>query len=142
MFLKEVLLCLAICQADSTQQSLHEETQRERASRGLAPQQLDDELCRLCQRWAQHMARTGRFSHGGGENVIAYGASTPSGAIRMWLGSPPHRAFLLGGATKAGWGAARSPSGTWYWAGAFRGEAILTEPTTYRPSRRGLFRRR
>lgn len=125
---------------------LHDETQQARASRGLPPQSLDDDLCRLCQRHAEWMASRDSMFHGSGENVVAYGTTTPGSTVRMWLGSPPHRAFLLGESSRAGWGAAQAASGRWYWAGAFRGSpSPSVEPAPIVTPVRGflrIFRRR
>lgn len=123
---------------------LHAESQRHRVNAGLKPQKLDAELCRLCQAHAERQAASGRMFHGAGDNCVAYGTTTAPATIAMWLGSPPHRAWLLSGTERAGWGAARSSGGTWYWAAAFRG-STSSSGTTYTPAtarRWRLFRAR
>lgn len=94
-----------------------------RARHGLPPLTEDAALNELCQNWANYMARTGRFHHGGGENIIAMGQSSCQSAMNAWLNSPGHRAHVLGGGRLAGWGHAVSSSGQHYWAGVFRGSS-------------------
>lgn len=126
------------------QVQLHAENQRHRVAAGLAPQQLDAELCRLCQAHAERQAASGRMFHGGQDNCVAYGTSTAPATIAMWLGSPPHRAWLMSRTDRAGWGAAQSDRGVWFWAAAFRGQTSsdggLYTPAT--PRRWRLFRAR
>lgn len=109
-----------------------------RASRGLSPHKLDAELCRLSQRWAEHMAARGWMGHGGGENIVAYGTSSVPATMAMWRASGPHNGFLLSGTTRAGWGHAVSENGTHFWAGAFRGES--GQVATYQTSARRRWR--
>jgi uncharacterized protein YkwD len=112
----------------STQEVLHAEANAARARHGLAPLQIDANLNQLCQNWANHMASRRWMYHGGGENIIACGQTSCRGAINSWLGSPGHRAFVLGHALVAGWGHAVDSNGRHYWAGAFRsgdGEATV-----------------
>lgn len=123
------------------QVQLHTEAQRHRVASGREPQKLDAELCAMCQRHAEWMASRGQMFHGSGENIVCRGASTAPDAIVTWLNSGPHRAFLMGGATQAGWGAAQSRSGTWFWAGAFRGGAPSGGRGTYTARRFMFFRR-
>ena len=115
-----------------------------RASRGLSPHKLDAELCKLSQRWAEHMAARGWMGHGGGENIVAYGTSSVPATMAMWRASGPHNGFLLSGTTRAGWGHAISASGVHFWAGAFRGASGSGQTSTYQPSgsRWRLFGRR
>ena len=122
---------------------LHAESQRHRVAAGLAPQQLDAELCRLCQDHAERQAAAGRMFHGMGDNCVAYGTSSAPATIAMWLGSPPHRAWLMSRTERAGWGAAQSDRGVWFWAAAFRGQSS-SDGGTYTPAtprRWRLFRR-
>lgn len=122
------------------QQTLHELNQGYRISRGLERQQLDAELCRLAQSHAEQMAARQSMYHGPHDQIVAYGASTCTGAMGLWRGSGPHNGFLLSRTTRAGWGHAVSAGGTHYWAGAFRGEP---QPADSSPqvqySRRGGF---
>lgn len=130
VFVAVVLVAVALCQADEPAPFEPSEVQSHmaslndtyRVSRGLRPHKLDEDLCTLSQRWAEHMAARGRMYHGGGENIIAYGTSTVPATMSMWRASGPHNGFLLSGTTRAGWGHATSSNGTHYWAGAFRGE--------------------
>jgi uncharacterized protein YkwD len=101
-----------------------------RVSRGLDPHRLDADLCRLCQKHAEWMASRGSTFHGSGENIVCYGAGSPTAAIRMWQYSPPHNGFLLSRSTRAGWGYAVGRNGVQYWAGAFRSDATTTTTTT------------
>lgn len=123
------------------QVQLHTEAQRHRVAHGREPQKLDAELCAMCQRHAEWMASRGQMFHGSGENCVAWGTATAPATIAMWLGSPPHRAFLMGGGTKAGWGHAVSRSGAHFWAAAFRGGATSTSGGAYTPRRFRFFRR-
>ena len=121
-------------QLTDRQIQLHAESQRHRVAAGLAPQQLDADLCRLCQAHAERQAASGRMFHGAGDNCVAYGTSSAPATIAMWLGSPPHRAWLMSRTDRAGWGAAQSSGGTWFWAAAFRGGSggTYTPATTRR----------
>lgn len=115
-----------------------------REDRGLESQKLDEELCKLSQKWAEYLAKNHYFYHGGGENIIAMGYTTPEAAFNGWLSSSGHRYWVLSGTDQCGWGAAQSSNGTWYWVGAFRSSVVL-EPSsvTYVPRRRfRMFRRR
>ena len=115
-----------------------------RKDRGLVTQTLNEELCALSQKWAEHMAKNHSMYHGGGENIIAAGYKTPRSAFNGWLSSPGHSYWVLSGADQCGWGAAQSSTGTWYWVGAFRNSAVVkSPPVTYVPRRRlRLFKRR
>jgi uncharacterized protein YkwD len=82
-------------------------TNERRADRDL--RRLRETACldRMAERWARHMARTGRMVHQDlgpvldrcglsmvGEN-IARGYPTGRAVVRGWMGSPPHRANIL-----------------------------------------------
>ena len=133
-----------------TAKVLHEANQGYRISRGLARQDLDADLCSLCQRHAEWMASRGSMFHGSGENIVAYGTPTVTSTMAMWRGSGPHNGFLLSSATRAGWGHAVSAGGVHFWSGAFRGAArpkesadVSPETNVQRPGRFGwLFGRR
>jgi hypothetical protein len=102
-------------------QQMHAEAIRVREAAGITTHYvLDEDLCRLCQRWAQHMAATESMYHGGGENIIAMGYATIPDAIRAWRNSGGHWAHMGGRDKRAGWGYAISRSGRYYWAGAMR----------------------
>jgi hypothetical protein len=77
------------------------------------------------------MAASRSMFHGGQDNCVCYGPTTAAGAIGMWLGSPPHRAFLMSGTRKAGWGAAQTKNGAWYYAAAFRGSTATSSTSQY-----------
>lgn len=128
-------------EATVTQTLLHSEAQRHRLANGRDVQQLDAECCAIAQKWAAHMASRQSMYHGGGEQIIAYGYATPASAVRVWINSPPHNGWLLSRTTRAGWGAAQSRNGTWYWAGAFRGSVVSTETTTTGGNGNGFMRR-
>jgi hypothetical protein len=98
---------------------LHAIAQDYRKRSGKAEQQRDAKLDALCQRWAEYMASTGRFHHGGGENIIAYGYRSPHEAMVGWANSPGHNHWLLSNTSYCGWGYAVAPNGTKYWAWAF-----------------------
>lgn len=120
---------------------LHTEAQRHRVANGREPQKLDSELCGVAQRWAETMAARNSMYHGGGEQIVAYGTRSAPATVAMWIASGPHNAWLLSSCTKAGWGAAQSRSGTWFWAGAFRGGSPASSGGTYTPRRLRFFRR-
>ena len=101
-------------------QSMHASASEQRARVGLPTQQLDEELCKQAQRWANNMANRNSMYHGGGEQVIAYGYSSPQQCIQGWINSPAHRAWVLGRNGRCGFGVQRSWSGQWYYAGVFR----------------------
>jgi uncharacterized protein YkwD len=114
---------------------------RARRRNGLAPLAQDASLRRAAGRHARDMARRGYFAHQrpGGPSLmdrlhaagwdgnaagetIAWGcgdAANAGATVRSWLGSPPHRAILLGGFARAGVGmaakapAACGPGATW-----------------------------
>lgn len=81
----------------------------ERMTHGLPTLEPDPRLARLAQSWAEAMQQSGTLSHGdfaarftdsmvghaGAEN-IAYGAMTEQQCVALWMGSPGHRANILG----------------------------------------------
>ncbi len=81
--------------------------------------ELDENCCKIAQRWANYMARTGAFHHGGGEQIIAYGSDF-DGVFNMWMNSAGHRFWILSKSRKCGWGYQVSSDGTPYWVGVFR----------------------
>jgi uncharacterized protein YkwD len=125
---------------------MHSEAQRLRKQYSLKPQKLDKKCCEIAQKWAEHMAATHSMYHGDGEQIIAAGYKDVKSAFGGWMSSSGHRYWVLSGSDLAGWGAAKSSTGRWYWAGAFRSSAKKkVEATTYyyTPSRRfRLLRRR
>ena len=100
--------------------NMHREHLRIRKEYELEPQRLDPKCCQIAQKWAEYLARTGRFHHGGGEQIIAYGTGDQRLPFSLWIGSRPHRAWLLCDADYCGWGSAQSDNGRTYWAGCFR----------------------
>lgn len=104
-----------------TIKAMHQEAIRRRGGREIA---LDEELCQTAQRWANWMARTGRFKHGGGGyswQIIQRGATTAKGSVTSWMNSKKgHREIVLrSDHIKAGWGHQKSAKGTGYWVGHF-----------------------
>jgi uncharacterized protein YkwD len=81
--------------------------------------------------WAREMAKNGRLSHGDSESRIeaiyqdvAVGENIAVGrdveqVIRMWMGSPRHRANILGRYSRVGVGFAKSNTGMMYWCADF-----------------------
>ena len=78
-----------------------------RARHGLRPVAVRACTDGFAERWTRHLVRNGVFEHqslgpimercnlsGAGE-VLALGSVTPGRMIRMWLGSPGHRAIML-----------------------------------------------
>ena len=106
----------------ATVQQIHDECNRVRAAHGLPALTLDAELCRESQAWAERMAATGQFRHGGGEEIIAWATwrQTAVEVIATWMSSRGHRAWILSRSAAAGWGEAQG-RGKWYWSGSFDG---------------------
>ena len=98
---------------------MHQEAVRLRGGR---PIELDEECCRIAQRWANNMARTRSFRHGGGEQIIAQGYRNVKACFAGWMGSSGHRRWVLSKSDKCGWGFQRSSTGHNYWVGVFRNE--------------------
>jgi hypothetical protein len=98
---------------------MHQEAVRVRGGRHI---ELDEECCRIAQRWANQMARTRSFRHGGGEQIIAQGYRTVKACFAGWMGSSGHRAWVLSNSDMCGWGFQRSSTGHNYWVGVFRNE--------------------
>ena len=99
---------------------MHKEAMKRRKERRLERQKLNEECCRIAQRWAEDMAKRNRLEHGGGEQVIARGYKTPVACVAAWMLSAPHRAWWLCKRSRVGWGCATSKTGVKYWAGCFR----------------------
>jgi len=111
-----------------TAADMHAESTRIREECGLKAQRLDEDCCTIAQKWADHMATIKSMRHGGGEQIIARGYTTVVAVFRGWMNSSGHRCWVLSKRPRAGWGAAKSSSGQWYWAGAFRNEKTPTAP--------------
>ena len=104
----------------------------QRASHGLPPLVNDPRLTTAAQGWASTMARMGFLSHTGfagrmkavypgkaaAENV-GYGVKDAASVVAGWMGSPQHRANVLGPYTHAGVGMATGPGGGLFWCADF-----------------------
>ena len=73
-----------------------------RAAHGLRALKIGARLNQGARSWSRYLLRRDRFHHGslspGMGEVIAWGTCswfTPAQAVRLWLGSPGHRALLL-----------------------------------------------
>ena len=140
-----ILLAPPAEQGQSIAVEMHSEAQRLRKQYSLKPQKLDEKCCKIAQDWADHMAASHSMYHGGGENIIAAGYKDVESAFGGWMASSGHRYWVLSGSDLAGWGAAKSSTGRWYWAGAFRSSAkqqAATPTYYYTPRRRFRFFRR
>ena len=102
----------AAARATTSEQAILAEVNRVRSEHGLPALRQDGRLVRAARSHTLGMLRTKRFAHGDiasrlkrfgirggtvGEN-LAWGAGTYASAqsiVRMWLGSPSHRANLL-----------------------------------------------
>ncbi|GAB2686269.1 CAP domain-containing protein [Thalassiella azotivora] len=98
----------------------------ERTSRGLRALGPSSCALRYAQRWADHVASTGRWAHQDlrpvldgcaaavvGEN-IARGSGDAAQTVSAWMGSPGHRANIVDGAyTHSGMAVAQAPDGRW-----------------------------
>lgn len=100
---------------------------RQRAEADKPELKLSDALTAVAQRYAEHLAASGKFGHQeqgalrdrlqaagydfrrAGEN-IARGQRTPGAVVNSWLKSPPHRDILLGDFDEVGFGYARAPA--------------------------------
>lgn len=99
-----------------------------RVARGLVPLAADPTLDALASTWAARLAFFGSLDHGdfagrlrsvypgraGAENLAA-GPPTAEAVADSWMGSPGHRANLLGPFTAAGVGRATARDGTISW---------------------------
>lgn len=113
------------------EQSLLDLTNQQRAAAGLAPLRPNPLLFRAARAHSENMAAARQLSHflgggvgsrlhavgygwsGCGENIAA-GQTSPEEAVRSWMGSPGHRANIMGGYTEVG----LAVSGT-YWTQIF-----------------------
>jgi hypothetical protein len=105
-----------------TIRAMHTEAIKRRGGRDIT---LDEGCCQNAQKWANYMARTGNFRHGGGgyrAQIIAAGQRTVQSCFTAWMTSlKGHRGIVLTSRYKlAGWGFQKSASGRCYWVGAFR----------------------
>ena len=147
VLLLALLVSVEVLAAPPVTLKMQQESDRIRKEYNLKPQILDKECCKTAQEWAEYMAKHHYFSHGGGENIIAVGYESVPDAFQGWMLSSGHRYWLLSDADRSGWGAAKSNTGRWYWAGAFRKDKVKfqlpTATTTYVPKYRfRLFRKR
>jgi len=117
-----LLLCPGVPWAvdDPSVRAIHREACGWRAYYGLRHQQLDETCCVLAQRHADRMARNEWFEHGSDDQIIYRGSGGAAACMSSWVYSGPHRAWILSGNRRCGWGHAVSRSGTHYWAGVFR----------------------
>ncbi len=100
---------------------LVELTNSQRASQGVGPVILDEEMCLAAQRHAQWMADQGGFQHSGLPymEIIHQSVTSPESAVNGWVYSPPHHGIMLSG-SRVGFGYAVSAGGYPYWVGVFR----------------------
>ena len=105
---------------EATAVEMNEAATKIRKQHGLSAQHLDQDLVKLADRWAEHLAKTGRLSHGGGEQIIAMGYRSTDSVFKAWMRSSGHRSWILSRTTKCGWACKRSKSGRLFWVGAFR----------------------
>ncbi|WP_437188164.1 CAP domain-containing protein [Planctomicrobium sp. SH668] len=101
-------------------QAMYAAANRHRAQYSLPPQQLDEQLCQVAQRWANNMAARHSMYHGGGEQIIAMGYANPAACVQGWIYSPAHRVWVLSRNAKVGFGMAFSSTGQRYYAGVYR----------------------
>ena len=117
--LTSITLSMLLFSEGTIAEDMHKEAIRIRNKYGLPSQKLDESLCAIAQNWAENMAHRKKMYHGGNEQIIASGYSTISGCFAGWNYSRGHCAWLLSRSSLAGWGAAQSSSGRWYYAGCF-----------------------
>ena len=115
-----VFLVVGKVRQGDIQKQMFTESCKVRKQNGLQMQILDKQLCEQADKWAQRMASTGNFRHGGGEQIIARGYSSPKSAISAWMRSPGHRNWILCRKSHVGFGFARSKNGHPYYVGIYR----------------------
>ena len=94
---------------------------KKRTKNKRKPLALDEECCKMAQKWANYMAKTGKFHHGKNDQIISRGYQSTDHAFCGWMNSKGHRYWLLSKqSTKCGWGCQQSKGGTWDWVGVFR----------------------
>jgi uncharacterized protein YkwD len=112
--------------ADTYEVQVHTLINQQRAKRGLRKLRYDSCADGFSERWAQHLADSGRFYHQSlspilnqcraryaGE-VIGRGYWSPGQMVRAWMKSTPHRRILLKGKpNKLGVGAVLDSQGRW-----------------------------
>jgi hypothetical protein len=99
---------------------MHKESVRIRGRYGLPAQELDEDCCKIAQRWANRMAADSWMRHGGGEQIIAKGYSTPQSCFLGWMRSQGHKNWVLCQREKCGFGCAKDKSGRKFWVGVYR----------------------
>lgn len=106
----------------------------ERSRRGLARLRDDAKLQGIATQWAAAMGRSGVLSHGnfsgrissaypnvaGAENIVE-GQPTAAAVVAAWMGSPGHRANILGDYDAIGVGKATGRDGSIWWVADFAG---------------------
>lgn len=99
-----------------------DQTNAERAKRGLSQLAVDPNLVGLARQHAGWMARHRRLqhSHSGSAENIAMGYPNVNAVLRGWMGSRGHRANILGGYRYIGVGAQRDSGGRMWWCQQFR----------------------
>lgn len=123
-------------QAPTPAQALLDLHNQVRLRHNLHALRLEPRLSAAAQKYAEFMARTGRYGHyekdnpgkrvmdegyrfrSVGENYAA-GLGTPEAVVQAWLISPSHRQAMLGGYVHAGFGLAKSKEGHPVWVALF-----------------------
>ena len=118
-----VTILAAGCYYTPEQQRVLAQINQSRAAAGRPPVAMNLQMATNAQRWAEHLAATGRLEHTtrlreetpagsswGAENVGGPAQSLES-VHRSFLNSPPHRANMLSRANLAGTGVARDRYG-------------------------------
>ncbi len=108
-------------------------TNAQRAASGLGALTVNADLQRSAQRYVNHLAADGAFSHTDGSVLgtrvtqagyvytfvgenLALGQTSPRGVVAAWMASPEHRANMLDGRfTEMGVGVARRSDGRILW---------------------------
>jgi uncharacterized protein YkwD len=106
----------------------------ERVRRGYLPLIHDGNLSTLARDWAARNASRGTLDHGDSHSrisevfagratgeTLAWGQTTPAEVVRGWMGSPGHRAQILGFYTLVGCGRAPDRDGRIVWCANFVG---------------------
>jgi len=107
-----------------------------RAEQKIPKLELDSKLCAAARKYAEFMARTGKYGHnengtvrdrisaegykghGWGEN-IAKGQPTAKDAVTGWMNSPGHHRNIMGKWRHIGFGHAKDDRGMPYWVTVF-----------------------
>lgn len=79
---------------DAEEQQFISELNQLRASLGLPPVVVVEQIVQDCRNWSAYLQRTGRFYHGSNQENIAMGHESGTATFQQWRRSPGHNAKL------------------------------------------------